>query len=369
MASIAMVLLSAAGAGSSRTGRGCDPQVGAQVGCIGTIGAGALVFSALRSGEGCSSQPVVPDEPPVVPRFIEHGVSRPIAERIVIRHTYERLLDDHWRSVSRDLLREVSRGSLDVSTLPGLSVLHPHARGGELRTYAASTPVFSTDLAAALYMSDSWAELEPADDLVWIAALRSPAFRDSLHRVARARMEATAETSLQLPDLHLALVEHGLAETDPTPRLSPDPQAVAAEVGAELGAPATWDPLHDVGLLHAYVLQDGRRAWAAPGVVLRQEVADLDRIFGLLGGGRTALEAELVAALVVAFFDDGARVLQRAATGTPPELEPPMSDDIVGTDSAMYSFWTQVPGEGARSWEITVDDAGRASVEMTRYGR
>ena len=124
-----------------------------------------LAASAVRRSHGCGSQPLEPDDPPVVPRFIEHGVSRPIAERVVIRHTYERLLDDHWAAVARDLLREASRQNVDPISLPGLSGLHPDVEAGKLRAYAAGAPEFSTDFAASLYLSDRWPELEPEDGL------------------------------------------------------------------------------------------------------------------------------------------------------------------------------------------------------------
>jgi hypothetical protein len=323
---------------------------------------------SVRLARGCGSDGIVDVEPELGPVHSELGVQRPIAERIVVSGTFEEVLDRHFKRMARSfggpktLARAYLDGTLQDGSIDAVMVLgllrSPAFRGAveqEVRERLsaallagdASDPRMSAEPQALVYASpDARYQLAISDaDAAWEGFGSVPALRQRL------------SASLQDGSAEVALVE-------PTASWQAQPDLPAPNATAQR------DPLFDVAGLLAFVDVDGTRTWLGPGVVLEGErVDDFRRLMGLLGGGDSRLEPKLVAALGVAWLDDGARVLNRAATGAPGEVGPPMGEHVNGERQVLYTFWTQREQEGARLWTLTLSGDEQMDLQVVRYER
>ncbi len=327
VAMVGLILFSAAARGTADAegGSGCDERL-AHVGCAGAVGGGGILArvvskgadDALRVG-GEAAQVGLARGGSQVVKGLDGGAVHAVA------------LDTHWDEAA-EVVGRMASGDGHLATLPDLVARHPSIaglQGDELLRYAEANPGFWKDAGVELYLRDPhlWTELG-GDELLSLAAVRSPAMREAVGEVAVGRMKAAAgelealdvadraavtafegkwgvrllveagKQGLQVvgPDYtyELADVEGGIelervVEKPVSERARFGPEQAKAELEAAVEGIAVREAKLDVPGLYAFRRKvPGVREipvhWLGPGVHLTSsEPADFDRLVGLVG--------------------------------------------------------------------------------------
>ncbi len=355
-------------------GNGCDNEKAAHAGCIGTVGGGALLAKVCsRSDDVARMGARVADDALEVGADAARAggaASKGLDEAMGVAKL-DTVYDSHWEEAAEIIGRLTSES--DVEKYPG----------------------YFKDAGVELYVSNpqKWAELG-GDDLLAMAAVRSPAMREAVKKAASKRFDRalgylahvehvgprtiarvkerygvdvieTAARSYKLEfrtaDYVYRLLDEFIEEEPISERARFTPARAEQDLREQVDGILVREGRSDIAGLFCWRKKDLENHlfpafWVGPGVILNSEVpTDFDRLTGLIGAQR-GIDGEVFAELWVAFHEPLlSSVCTQERRSWEPGIEDPSFEET--EEGVIYHFWSARSAEDCQPREIAVGDS------------